>query len=511
MTSLPIIARFSRLGHGHRPAAASLPGRNDLQFQPPMNHWLAHDGQLPDFVRSCPVALRYLHLLGPLAWDRLPERRKHANGNPHPLPYAPLAAACLIKLDQQLPSMAALRQYLVEHPALAWLCGFPVVTAQRPPTSADVAAALPTQRHFTRLLRQTPNAVCQVLLDSSVALLQAELTVCHLPLEVVSLDTKHVIAWVKENNPKVYVADRYDKTKQPQGDPDCKLGCKKRRNKTDATTPGQPAPAQEQSQASTSTPTTQGHPASHTQIGEFYWGYASGIVAVKVPGWGEFVLAEITQTFDRGDTICFFPLMQQVERRLGGRPKYGALDAAFDAHYVYDYFDQAGGFAAVPLAQRGKTDRTFDAAGLPICPAGLAMPLKDKFWCRSTAVEHERGHYACPLQYPQRSAETCPVADEHWPKGGCLVTMPTSPGARIRLQLDRTAEQYKAIYAQRTATERIFSQALDLGIERPKLRNGAAVANANSLIYVLLNLRTLQRLRQRRSNLATPESPASPV
>ncbi len=75
--------------------------------------------------------------------------------------------------------------------------------------------------------------------------------------------------------------------------------------------------------------------------------------------------------------------------------------------------------------------------------------------------------------------------------------MPTSLGARLRLQLDRSAEPYKTLYAQRTATERLFSQALALGIERPKLRNGAAVANLNTLIYVLLNLRALQRIRRR--------------
>jgi hypothetical protein len=114
-----------------------------------------------------------------------------------------------------------------------------------------------------------------------------------------------------------------------------------------------------------------------------------------------------------------------------------------------------------------------------------------------TAVEHERGRYACPLRYPQQTADACPVSDEHWAKGGCVVTMPTSLGARLRLQLDRAAEPYKTIYAQRTATERLFSQARELGIERPKLRNGAAVANLNTLIYVLLNLRTLQRIRQR--------------
>jgi hypothetical protein len=33
------------------------------------------------------------------------------------------------------------------------------------------------------------------------------------------------------------------------------------------------------------------------------------------------------------------------------------------------------------------------------------------------------------------------------------------------------------------------------GIERPHLRNGSAIANQNTLIYVLVNLRFLQRLR----------------
>jgi hypothetical protein len=36
-----------------------------------------------------------------------------------------------------------------------------------------------------------------------------------------------------------------------------------------------------------------------------------------------------------------------------------------------------------------------------------------------------------------------------------------------------------------------------LGIERPHLRNGAAITNQNTLIYLLINLRFLQRLRLR--------------
>ena len=74
--------------------------------------------------------------------------------------------------------------------------------------------------------------------------------------------------------------------------------------------------------------------------------------------------------------------------------------------------------------------------------------------------------------------------------------MPTSIGARLRYQIDRDSDAFKNLYRQRTACERINSQAVALGIERPHLRNGTAIANQNTLIYLLINLRFLQRLRQ---------------
>ena len=45
--------------------------------------------------------------------------------------------------------------------------------------------------------------------------------------------------------------------------------------------------------------------------------------------------------------------------------------------------------------------------------------------------------------------------------------------------------------------ERINSQAEALGLLRPKLRRGQAIANRNTLTYVLINLRALQRVRER--------------
>jgi hypothetical protein len=98
------------------------------------------------------------------------------------------------------------------------------------------------------------------------------------------------------------------------------------------------------------------------------------------------------------------------------------------------------------------------------------------------------GRYVCPLQWPAAGAQTCPVNEAHWAKGGCVSTLPLSPGARLSHTLDRHSAAYLTVYKQRTATERINSQAVELGSERPKLRNGQAIANLNTLTYTLLRI-----------------------
>jgi hypothetical protein len=63
----------------------------------------------------------------------------------------------------------------------------------------------------------------------------------------------------------------------------------------------------------------------------------------------------------------------------------------------------------------------------------------------------------------------------------------------MRVSLNRDSPLYKAVYTQHTSCERINSQAKELGIERPKVRNGRSVANLNTLIYVMINVRALNR------------------
>jgi len=323
MTSLAHYTSFPGVQQSHR-VRLRLPFRRKEAVQSPPCRLALGPTELPRFVRQSAVAMRYLYLLGTLDWTRFPERHLNTPWTMSPVPFAPFVAACLVKLNEQFVYMSQLHDYLLEHPALTWVLGFPLLPSRPSIWCTSPQASLPTARHFTRMLRKLPNAASQYLLDETVRLLQAELsTEVNNFGHAVSLDTKHIIAWVRENNPKDYVKDRYDKTKQPSGDPDCRLGCKRRRNQRASSK--EPPP----------TPRDNPVPANTISVGEYYWGYASGVVATKVPDWGEFVLAELTLPFDQPDVAYFDPLMAETERRLGFRPQYGAFDAAYDAFYVY--------------------------------------------------------------------------------------------------------------------------------------------------------------------------------
>lgn len=495
MTGTLILSRFQVFGSYFQAVFRTENNhRDDLH-----TFWLRPEA-LPKAATENPLVKRTVELLGPLDWTHFPERDLQRHWRRPAVSYAAFAGAMLVKLNEGLDSMGDLRQYLVEHPGLIALLGFRVVPWRSKACGFDPDASLPTQRHLTRMLREMPNAALQFLLADSVRLVRQELRRHGIEVgECISLDTKHILAWVKENNPKAYVQERFDKTKQPRGDPDCKLGCKRTHNRRAKQSLGQePRP----------TPLSNPLSTDELKVGEFYWGYGSGVVVCKVPTWGELVIAELTQTFDQADVSYFFPLMALTELRLGCKPRFGTFDAAFDAWYVYDYFhreDDPGAFAAIPFSEKGgykAKGRQFNPDGLPLCQAGLPMPLH--FTYRDTTVsliEHERGKYVCPLWYPKPSAADCPVNHKNWCKKGCTAMMPTSMGARLRYTLDRDSPQYKDIYKQRTAVERINSQAKALGIERPHIRNGSAIANLNTLIYILINLRLLQRIRNRQPEI----------
>ena len=73
----------------------------------------------------------------------------------------------------------------------------------------------------------------------------------------------------------------------------------------------------------------------------------------------------------------------------------------------------------------------------------------------------------------------------------------------MRVTLNRDGPLYKGIYKQRTSTERGNSQSKAAGLERPKVRNIHSVRNLNTLTYLVINARALQRARRLNASLFT--------
>ena len=132
-----------------------------------------------------------------------------------------------------------------------------------------------------------------------------------------------------------------------------------------------------------------------------------------------------------------------------------------------------------------------DPDGTPRCSRGLRMYPVFQF-------RHTNGFLAqrfrCPLLFPTRTGETCEHAQFSKAKG-CVKDPNWQEGGLMRALLDRDGPLYHAVYNQRTSCERINSQAQALGIERPKVRNGHSVAHLNTLIYIIMNVRALAKVK----------------
>ena len=419
-----------------------------------------------------PIVQRYRALFALFDWSAIDPPRKRGPGNPgHPS--SAYLKALLVRIGEHLLSTPRWRAYLLDHPLLVLELGFRPHIDTRQPYGFDVAKTVPCIRHLNHILRSLDVRLLADLLAQTV---QAEHSAIPGLGETVAFDVKHIYANVKENNPRQYVKERYHKDRQPKGDPDCKLGVKRSTNK-------------EQPDGSTK------------EVKEYLWGYGSGIATAIIPDYGQVVFADFTQTFNENDITYFVSLYIQTVATLGFFPRHITADAAFDAWYIYQLVVHRGGMAAIALNQHGHPECQRAPDGVPLCPKGLRMHPTYQF---SHTYGYRAQRFRCPLLFPQATGETCD--HEQFSKGkGCVKDLNWEAGAQMRVTLNRDGPLYRVIYNQRTSAERINSQAKDLGIERPKARNLRSIRRLNTLTYITINLKTLQRARAINASLLTPK------
>lgn len=411
-----------------------------------------------------PVVTAYRSLFSQLDWSLVTqwEAQQSKRGRPaHP--ETAYLKAFLIRICEGLIYTSQLRAFLLKHPLLVIELGFHLVLDFTQAYGFDVEKTLPTRQWLCEKLRCLDRALLTDLLAGTVHALQEEIPGLG---DVVSFDVKHIYAWVQENNPRASVEERFDPTRKHPGDPDCKLGVKRSTN-------------QEQIDGTTKAKK------------EYLWGYGSGVAAATTPDYGDVVLAEFTQPFNRNDITFFKTLHHYASLALAHFPTHLAADAAYDAWYVYQAAALQGGIAAVPRNQHGHPDPQRDLDGTPFCEQGLRMvPLF--FYQHPNGYRAQR--FGCPLIFPTSTGQSCPHLIRHRNQG-CQKDPNWEPGGLQRIMLDRSGPLYHAVYTQRTACERINSQAKELGIERPRLRNARSIANLNTLIYLVVNVRALLRAK----------------
>jgi hypothetical protein len=425
-----------------------------------------------------------------LDWSVIPERdesRAWPGSPPHP--QRAYVKALLVKINEHLEYTTRLRLFLVRHPALVLGLGFRPVWDATQPFGFDVEPTVPCDRHLRRKLQTCDNAWLQCLLADTVATLKDEIPDAG---DSVAMDVKHLYAWVRENNPREHIPHRFDPTRQPPGDPDCKLGVKESHNQGQAVSP---APAAGQATLT---------PLRVSEKKEYLWGYGTGITVSRHPTHGEFVIAEETRTFEQHDSRYFFSLIAQTETRLGHGPKRFTADAAFDAWYIYEHIHNAGGKAYIAFNSHGFAYPTFGPNGHPLCADGREMVGQSRYYDATRGYRAEVNK--CPLLCAASpSPETCHIQHPQFLKGiGCVKYRNLELGAQLRIQLDRRSNEYDLAYDDRTAAERINSQAKALGIERPRLRRMSGVCNQNTLVYIVINLKAIQRLRAAKAQARSP-------
>ncbi len=335
--------------------------------------------------------------------------------------------AFLIRQNEGFLYTTQLRRFLLKHPLLVIELGFHLVLDPSCPHDFDVQETLPCRYWFTQKLRLLDPGLLQALFHATVAALQQEIPGLS---EVVAFDVKHIFAWVRENNPNVYVKGPFNVTHIAKGDPDCRLGVKKSSNQE------QPDGSKKKNKVS-------------------LFGYGTGVAACTDPVSGDVVLAEYTLPFNKADVTSYRPLFQRAVVAANQFPTSVTADAAYDYWYIYETVAHGPGIAAIPLNSHGHEEVPRDPDGTPRCSEGLRM--HPTFLFRHTNGFHAQ-RFRCPLLFPQPTGASCKHAQ--FVKGkGCVKDLNWEKGGLMRALLDRSSPLYHAVYTQRTACERINSQA----------------------------------------------------
>lgn len=191
----------------------------------------------------------------------------------------------------------------------------------------------------------------------------------------------------------------------------------------------------------------------------------------------------------RHDSKNFLFAIDDFGRHCGGiSPKNICLDSAHDNIPTYELLERWDINALIDINGRSKSsenapeDITFDKDGHPLCPAGHKMcpwgndPIKDA---------HK---YRCPLKCGR--IDSCPHAEKCSPGSyGRTVYIKNNGELRFHPRIPRDSEEYRKIYSERTACERVNNRVLnDYCLQYLKIRGRDHFSFWGMLIGICIHL-----------------------
>ena len=288
----------------------------------------------------------------------------------------------------------------------------------------------------------------------------------------IAIDSCPIVALLKENNLKTSIADRFDKTKKPAGDPEARLGVLIH------------------------------FPTPFRKEVRYFWGYRNHVIndtTTELPIW------EITEPANVSDIKVAKNLIQQASSFFNFNIQVVTGDANYDSEDLLKFIiNDLKALAIIPHNPRREQPKGYQIKeGKVICEAGLKMHPKGRMRPKKTGILYFQ--HTCPIIYDKQTRcqhITCPIFHPKFFKGkGCNVLIRMEPS--IRSEIGYHTQEFKELYKKRTSVERIFSRLLAIAMQNPTVRglnansNHATIAHISVLLVALTAYLTGQQDKMR--------------
>lgn len=327
----------------------------------------------------------------------------------------------------------------------------------------------PSRHRFVEFLHKVPNQLLQEIRRKQIKTL-IDLGV--ISGKYLSIDSTPIIAWVKQNNPKMFIEGKFDKTKFPQGDPDARLGFLMLQRYTKHT--------KEQQLELFKQPNTK----DNKQV-ICFWGYRNHVIFDSLSELPVFELTKPANIFDSKITISAF---KELKKNFKFKPKGVLGDAAHDTNAIRKYIrKKLKTKDFIPINPRAtKQDIKFTSHNTRVCIAGFEMYPWGTFKDRGRI----RKKFVCPITHLKTFAKKhkyqCPMNHPKFANGGCYAYVRIDGNDYRAKSIDPKSEYFKRIYKLQSGSERGFSRLLSFYMQRPMLTGIDAVSNQCTLAHITI-------------------------